>query len=201
MKYLALGLVASFAAACASDPPPPPESPEPSAMAVDSADSAANGSGGAGNMGSNSAAMGAHTTGVHATTASTARPVEDTSATVPMSGPGAGSGGAANEHIDATASQPDNSRVNSRDKGGSTLTPMDQGPSEGDRKITQQVRQAVMKDGSLSFTAKNVKIITINGKVTLRGPVKTDQERSAIEAAAKQVAGATQVDNQIEVKK
>ena len=58
-----------------------------------------------------------------------------------------------------------------------------------------------MKDGSLSFTAKNVKIITINGKVTLRGPVKTDQERAAIEAAAKQVAGATQVDNQIEVKK
>lgn len=201
MKYLALGLVASLsAAACASNSPPPPESAEPSAMAVDSADSAANGSIGSGGMGSNSSAMSAH-----ATTPAPMHPSADTSAMVPASGTtpvtGGGAGGAANEHTDAFASQPDNSRVNSRDKGDSTLTPTDQGTSEGDRKITQQVRQAVMKDGSLSFTAKNVKIITINGKVTLRGPVKTDQERSAIEAAAKQVAGATQVDNQIEVKK
>ena len=101
---------------------------------------------------------------------------------------------------DTSAPAPDNSRVNARDQSGKTLTPMDQGPSEGDRKITQQIRQAVVKDGSLSFTAKNVKIITINGKVTLRGPVKTDAERSAIEAAAKSVAGAGQVDNQLEVK-
>jgi len=100
----------------------------------------------------------------------------------------------------ATA-QSDNSRVNSRDKDSKTLTPMDQGGSESDRKITQQIRQSVMKDGSLSFTAKNVKIITINGKVTLRGPVNTAAERSAIEAAAKSAAGATQVDNQLEVKK
>jgi hyperosmotically inducible periplasmic protein len=98
------------------------------------------------------------------------------------------------------ASAPDNSRVNARDKSGKTLTPMDQGPSDGDRKITQQIRQAVVKDGSLSFTAKNVKIITINGKVTLRGPVKTDAERASIEAAAKNIAGVAQVDNQLEVK-
>jgi hyperosmotically inducible protein len=78
---------------------------------------------------------------------------------------------------------------------------MDQGGSESDRKITQQIRQAVVNDGSLSFTAKNVKIITVDGKVTLRGPVKTEQERAAIEAAAKRIAGAAVVDNQIEVKK
>jgi hyperosmotically inducible periplasmic protein len=101
---------------------------------------------------------------------------------------------------DNAASAPDNSRVNARDKSGKTLTPMDQGPSAGDRKITQQIRQAVVKDGSLSFTAKNVKIITINGKVTLRGPVKTDAERSSIEAAAKGVSGVGEVDNQLEVK-
>jgi hyperosmotically inducible periplasmic protein len=99
-----------------------------------------------------------------------------------------------------TSAAPDNSRINARDKSASALTPMDQGTSEGDRKITQQIRQAVVKDGSLSFTAKNVKIITINGKVTLRGPVKTAAERSAIEAAAKNVAGAGQVDNQLDVK-
>ncbi|MEI9949352.1 MAG: BON domain-containing protein [Pseudomonadota bacterium] len=101
---------------------------------------------------------------------------------------------------DTPSSAPDNSGVNARDKGGQALTPMDQGPSASDRKITQLIRQAVVKDGSLSFTAKNVKIITINGKVTLRGPVNTAAERTAIEAAAKNVAGVAQVDNQLDVK-
>jgi len=58
-----------------------------------------------------------------------------------------------------------------------------------------------MADGSLSFTAKNVKIITQNGKVTLRGPVNSQEERNAIEAAARKIAGSGQVDNQLEVKK
>jgi hyperosmotically inducible periplasmic protein len=96
---------------------------------------------------------------------------------------------------------PDNTRVNKRDMNSSALTPMDQNNNQTDLKITQQIRQAVMADGSLSFTAKNVKIITQNGKVTLRGPVNSAQERSAIEAAARKVAGAEQVDNQLEVKK
>lgn len=95
---------------------------------------------------------------------------------------------------------PDNTKVNERDTNSGALTPMDQGNGETDLRITQQIRQAVMADGSLSFTAKNVKIITMNGSVTLRGPVNTAAERSAIEAAARKVAGA-QVDNQIEVKK
>jgi hyperosmotically inducible periplasmic protein len=99
------------------------------------------------------------------------------------------------------AVQPDNTKVNERDKNSAAPTPPDQKENESDLKITQHVRQAVMADGSLSFTAKNVKIITQNGKVTLRGPVKSTQERDAIEAAARKVAGVTQVDNQIEVKK
>lgn len=97
--------------------------------------------------------------------------------------------------------QPDNTKVNERDRNAGALTPMDQKENQTDLKITQQIRQSVMADGSLSFTAKNVKIITAGGKVTLRGPVKTDAERSAIEAAARKVAGVSQVDNQIEVKK
>jgi len=95
---------------------------------------------------------------------------------------------------------PDNTDINERDRDDRTLTPVDQGGAESDRKITQQIRQAVVGDDSLSFTAKNVKIITIDGKVTLRGPVKSEQERSAIGAAAKKVAGA-RVDNQLEVAK
>lgn len=96
----------------------------------------------------------------------------------------------------------DNTRVNRRDRSGAALTPMDQGPSEADRKITRDIRQAVMNDSTLSFTAKNVKIITIDGKVTLRGPVKTAAERTAIEAAARKVVGSgALVESQIELAK
>jgi osmotically-inducible protein OsmY len=59
-----------------------------------------------------------------------------------------------------------------------------------------------MKNKSLSFTAKNVKIITINGKVTLRGPVISEAERSAVEADARRAAGSlAQVDSQLEISK
>ena len=101
----------------------------------------------------------------------------------------------------APATAADNTKRNERDRNDAALTSGDQGNGESDLKITQRIRQAVMSDGSLSFNAKNVKIITVGGKVTLRGPVKSDAERAAIEAAAKSVAGAGQVDNQLEVKK
>ena len=98
------------------------------------------------------------------------------------------------------AVQPDDTGVNKRDRAPSARTPMDQGNGASDLKITQQIRQAVMKDDHLSFTAKNVKIITSNGKVTLRGPVKTEEEHAAIAASARQIAGDANVDDQIEVK-
>lgn len=99
------------------------------------------------------------------------------------------------------ATAPDNTNVNERDRNDATKTPLDQGNNETDLQITQQIRKAVMADDSLSFTAKNVKIISTGGKVTLRGPVKTAAERNAIEEAARKVAGVLQVENQIEVKK
>lgn len=100
-----------------------------------------------------------------------------------------------------SATQPDNTKVNERDRGSDTLTPLDQGNGEDDLKLTQAIRQAVMADKALSFTGKNVKIITKDGKVTLRGPVKTAEERAAIEADARRAAGSAPIDNQIEVKK
>ena len=132
--------------------------------------------------------------------------ITSTPAPTAPSEPAASTGGAsatASSPTDVGPSRPDadNTRVNARDRHGATLTPMDQGGSEGDRKMTQKIRQAVMGDHSLSFTAKNVKIITVGGKVTLRGAVKSDQERSNIETRATQIAGEGQVDNQIEVKK
>ena len=94
----------------------------------------------------------------------------------------------------------DNTKINDRDRHGA-LTPMDQGGSEAERNITASIRKGVVGDKALSFTAKNVKIITVGTKVTLRGAVKSDQERSAIELRAKQTPGVTDVDNQLEVKK
>ena len=95
--------------------------------------------------------------------------------------------------------QADNTKINDRDRHGG-LTPTDQGKGN-DRDITAAVRRAIVGDKSLSFTAKNVKIITVNGKVTLRGPVKSDEEKSAIEAKARSAPSVAEVDNQLEVKK
>lgn len=97
--------------------------------------------------------------------------------------------------------EPDNTAVNRRDRDLDTMTPMDQGSSEGDRAITAEIRKAVVGDETLSFTAKNVKIITKNGNVVLRGPVKNQDERAAIQAKAVRVAGPTRVTNQLEVAK
>jgi len=94
---------------------------------------------------------------------------------------------------------PDNTGRNVRDRSGATLTPGDQSESKADRTMTQKIRQAVVHDKSLSTTAKNVKIITINGVVTLRGPVHTPQEKGSIAAKAQRLAGTTNVDNQLEI--
>ena len=110
-------------------------------------------------------------------------------------------GNAAASPLPPRSPDADNTRVNQRDRNGAALTPMDQGPSEADRTMTQQIRQAVMRDKALSFTAKNVKIITLRGKVTLRGAVKTEAERAAIEAEARAVAGGEQVESLLEVSK
>lgn len=93
----------------------------------------------------------------------------------------------------------DNTKKNERDRDTSTLTPGDQGESEVDRTITQWIRQGVVKDDTLSMTAKNVKIITVNSVVTLRGPVKSEKEKADIGALAQRAPGVKQVDNQLEI--
>lgn len=98
-----------------------------------------------------------------------------------------------------TTKNVDNTERNVRDRS-DTLTPGDQSESEADRTITQKIRQALMSDNSLSTNAKNVKIITINGTVTLRGVVNSDQEKNAIVNKAQQVSGVKKVTNLLEVK-
>jgi hyperosmotically inducible periplasmic protein len=96
--------------------------------------------------------------------------------------------------------KPDNTAINERDRSGETKTSGDQSNSSADLKTTQAIRQALMKDGELSMTAKNIKVITDNGHVTLRGPVKTAQEKAKIDQLAKSAAGGAQIDNQLDVK-
>lgn len=102
-------------------------------------------------------------------------------------------GGAAAAKVSA-----DNTDKNERDRSVAALTPGDQGGSEADRDVTQKVRQGVVANDALSTTGKNVKIITVDGVVTLRGPVKDAQEKASIASIAQQVAGVKRVDNQLE---
>jgi osmotically-inducible protein OsmY len=94
----------------------------------------------------------------------------------------------------------DNTGRNKRDQEGDTLTPMDQGEGESDLEITRRIREAMVGNDSLSFMGKNAKVITVNGRVTLRGPVHSEDERQLIEAAARSVVGPNQVVSQLEVK-
>jgi len=96
--------------------------------------------------------------------------------------------------------KPDNTAINERDRSRETQTSGDQSNSSADLKITQAIRQALMKDSELSTTAKNIKIITDNGQVTLRGPVKNAQEKAKIDQLARSTAGGAKIDDQLDVK-
>lgn len=100
---------------------------------------------------------------------------------------------------DAMGTEPDNTRVNERDREASALTPMDQSESDTDRELLQRIRKAVIADDSLSFTAKNVKIITRDGRVTLRGSVNNAREKATLEKTALDAAGPKRVTNELEV--
>src|SRR5882762_2696056 len=84
---------------------------------------------------------------------------------------------------------PDNTKVNQRDKNKAEPTSDQQKENRPDREITRQIRRSIVQDKSLSSYAHNVKIITENGMVTLKGAVRSDEEKSAIEAKAAEIAG------------
>jgi hyperosmotically inducible periplasmic protein len=95
---------------------------------------------------------------------------------------------------------PDNSAVNVRDRNPAAITAGQQSNNKADVELTRQIRRAVMKDDSLSMMAHNVKIMSANGDVTLRGPVQTERERTVVASKAQAIAGVDKVDNQLEVK-
>ena len=96
-------------------------------------------------------------------------------------------------------SAPDNSKTNKRDRDKSSPTADRQKMNPADRDLAKRIRSAITDDKSLSTYAHNIKIIAQDGKVTLKGPVRSEEEKSAIETKATEVAGAGNVINQLEV--
>src|ERR1700731_2320642 len=97
------------------------------------------------------------------------------------------------------ATEADNTKRNASEQNKDTDTAEKQSNSKDDLALTQKIRQAVMKDGSLSMNAKNIKIIAQDGKITLKGPVDSQQEKDTIAGKAGEIAGKDK-DNQLEVK-
>lgn len=95
---------------------------------------------------------------------------------------------------------PDNTKVNQRDRASGSPT-ADQGKNNlTDRELAQKIRKSIVADSALSTYAHNVKVIAQSGKVTLKGPVRSDDEKQSVEQKATEVAGAGNVDDQITVK-
>ena len=106
----------------------------------------------------------------------------------------------AQQDTGTTQDQPaDNAKVNQRDRNTSEPTADRQKENPTDRQLAQQIRKALMKDKSLSTDAHNVKVIAQNGMVTLKGPVKSDEEKQAVESNAAQIAGSDKVTSEIQV--
>ena len=99
----------------------------------------------------------------------------------------------------AQAPPPDNTTVNKRDRAKDAATADQQKENSSDREITQKIRQSLMDDKTLSTYAHNVKVITQDGQVTLKGPVRTEEEKKIVEAKATDVAGTGHVVNEMSV--
>ena len=100
---------------------------------------------------------------------------------------------------DSQQTAPDNTKKNQRDRDKNSPTADNQKMNASDRELTKKIRAAIHDDKSLSTYAHNIKIIAQDGKVTLKGPVRTEEEKTNIAAKANQVAGEGNVTNEIEV--
>jgi osmotically-inducible protein OsmY len=94
---------------------------------------------------------------------------------------------------------PDNTKVNQRDRAKTAVTADQQKENPADRAITQKIRQSLMKDKGLSTYAHNVKVITMDGQVTVKGPVRSEGEKRTVLAKATEVAGEGKVTDQITI--
>src|SRR5579864_4875616 len=95
--------------------------------------------------------------------------------------------------------QPDNTKMNKGDASKDATTADQQKMNPTDRAISQKIRAEIVKDKSLSTYAHNVKIITQDGKVTLKGPVRNQDEKSSVEEKAAAIAGDGNVTSEIDI--
>jgi hyperosmotically inducible periplasmic protein len=100
---------------------------------------------------------------------------------------------------EAATSQADNTRVNKIDRDQAQPTADQQKENRSDRETAAQIRKSIVGDKSLSSYAHNVKVIAQNGTVTLKGPVRSEEEKQNIAKKAADVAGEQNVKNEIEV--
>ena len=99
----------------------------------------------------------------------------------------------------AQQTPPDNTKVNQADRAKGAVTADQQKENETDRDLAQRIRQSVVGDKSLSTYAHNVKIVAQGGHVTIKGPVRSDAEKTSIETKATAIAGAGKVSNEMTV--
>lgn len=95
----------------------------------------------------------------------------------------------------------DNTAINERDRREDEVTADQQSMTSSDTEITRKIRQALVADDSLSTYAHNIKIITQNGLVTLKGPVRSSLEKNKVEAKAVRVAGRKAVTSEVQIAK
>ncbi len=94
----------------------------------------------------------------------------------------------------------DNTRMNKADQKNTQPTAQNQSNEKADRELAAAVRKAIVRDKSLSTNAHNVKVIAKDGTVTLRGPVRSDDEKTKVSQLTRQVKGVSNVDDQLLVK-
>lgn len=104
-----------------------------------------------------------------------------------------------NDSVSVNSAEADNSRVNRVNDGDVGVTADQQGNSRADIEITRKIRKSITDNKKLSIYAHNVKIITRDGRVVLKGPVRSEAERNTIEMVAAKVAGAANVTSGIQV--
>lgn len=100
---------------------------------------------------------------------------------------------------DDKPAKPDNTKMNKRDRSDGAVTADQQKMNAADRELAQKVRKAITADKTLSTYAHNVKVIARDGAVTLKGPVRSAEEKTAVEAKATEAAGAGKVTNELTI--
>jgi hyperosmotically inducible periplasmic protein len=96
--------------------------------------------------------------------------------------------------------EPDNTKTNQRDRNKAEATADQAKNNVSDRDLMQKIRKSIVSDKSLSTYAHNVKVISMDGKVTLKGPVRSEEEKQSVETKAAEIAGAGNVTNQLTIK-